>query len=106
LVTAAAFVLLGRPTEQFTTQRADDEQVSCGSLDDVSLRSERRQAPVLRMTDPRTDEDGLGVDFVDSCTDCVPVAAVQALAFASIERSAPYAERPASKSRGPPSIRS
>jgi hypothetical protein len=100
-------MLLGRPTEQWATQRTDDEQVSRGAGDDVSLRPERRHSPVLRMANPGLDdEDEWGVNGLHSYDDDVLAVAVQDLAFGSVERESPYTERPAFTSRGPPSIHS
>jgi len=106
-VTAAALVLLGRPTEQLCAQQSDDEQVSLGSADDVSLRSERRHTPTIRLAhnDAEIDDDAWSSDLAELRENTVLTASSQVLALGSAARSWPCVERASSVSaRGPPSI--
>lgn len=108
LATAVALVLLGRPTEQLCAQRSDHEQASRGSADDVSLRSERRHTPVLRLAHVETNDDAWSVDLGHSSQEfAVLAASMRVLALTSAVRSSYHVERPSSVSaRGPPAIRS
>lgn len=101
-------MLLGRPAEQPCAQQSDDEQVSLGSADDVSLRSERRHIPVLRLAQLGSDDDDAwSVDLVQSAKNNVLWASERELALDAAVRSPYRVEHPSSRSaRGPPSIRS
>jgi hypothetical protein len=106
LLTAVAFVLLSRPTEQLCAQQYDDEHASRGSGDDVSLRPERRHSPAIRLA--CTDIDGDGSDaLAESWEIDVLAASMQVLALGSSGRSTLEAQQSSSISaRGPPSFRS
>jgi hypothetical protein len=106
LATAAAFMLLGRPTEDVAAPRSDDEQASRGAGDDVSFRSERRPSTVIRMVGYDLDDDGLSVDLDTFGNDVSVPLVVRRLTPGSSERQAPDERLPSSSSaRGPPAIR-
>jgi len=103
LTTAVALMLLGRPTEQLRAQCNQDEQASQGSADDVSLRSERRHTPLLRLTCAELDDDDRHDVLAESRWLAVLGAAMHDLALGSTGRSSPHVQHPTSVSaRGPP----
>ena len=105
LVTAVALVLLGRPTEQLAAQRYDDEQASRASADDVTLHSERRHLPVIRLASVAIDD--ADVDVPDTWRIDVLAASTVDLGLGHAERATPRTQWASSISvRGPPAIRS
>lgn len=101
-----ALVLLGRPTEQLAAQRYDDERASRTSADDVSLHSERRHTPVIRLASAVVD-DMTSVDLPEWWRIDVLAASTAGLVLGPAERITPSSELCSSVSvRGPPSIRS
>lgn len=107
LATAVAFVLLGRPTESIAAPRTDDEQASCGSGDDVSLRSERRPSTVVRMVGYDLDDEAWSVDLEAPGDEFVVPTSMGGPALLSSEHELLHGRLCSSSSaRGPPSLRS
>ncbi len=105
LVTAVALVLLGRPTAELCTQRYEDEQASQGSGDDVSLRSERRHTPALRLA--CADIDDGGDALAEPWRIDVLAAHSRDLTLGSTARPfLPVQPSSSISARGPPSLRS
>lgn len=105
MVTAVALVLLGRPTEQLAVQRCDDEQASRASADDVTLHSERRHMPMIRLASAAVDDTS--VDLPDTWRIDVLAASPVDSGLGHAERATPRMQWSSSISvRGPPAIRS
>lgn len=80
--------------------------MSLGSTDDVSLRSERRHVPVLRLAHVEHDDDAWDLALAESWKNGVLGAFERNLALDALERSPTrIVLASALSARGPPSLR-